>query len=74
MEIADSRPFDDLNQVTAARSDLSASMGLIPDDEEVMRVTKNIVYLSRERGKKLPLVERSLNPISEKSPKPSDRI
>ncbi|MBW0432044.1 aldolase/citrate lyase family protein [Leptospira yasudae] len=52
MEIADSRSFEDLDQVTAARSDLSASMGMIPDDEEVMRVTKNIVYLSRERGKR----------------------
>lgn len=51
MEIMDSRFFEELDQVTAARSDLSASMELIPDDEEVMKVTKNIVKLSKERGK-----------------------
>jgi hypothetical protein len=52
MEIADSKSFADLNSVTAARSDLSASMDMQPDDPEVMRVTTQIVKISRERGKR----------------------
>ncbi|EQA38640.1 HpcH/HpaI aldolase/citrate lyase domain protein [Leptospira inadai serovar Lyme str. 10] len=52
LEIVDSKSFEELDQVTAARSDLSASMGLIPDDEEVMKVTKTIVAISKDRGKK----------------------
>lgn len=52
LEIADSASFADLNSVTAARSDLSASMDMHPDDPEVMRVTKQIVKISRDRGKR----------------------
>lgn len=52
MEIADSKSFEDLNSVTAARSDLSASMDMHPDDPEVMRVTTQIVKISRDRGKR----------------------
>lgn len=52
LEIADSKSFTELNSVTAARSDLSASMDMHPDDQEVMRVTKQIVRISRERGKR----------------------
>lgn len=52
LEIADSKSFEELDQITAARSDLSASMGLIPDDEEVMKVTKTIVSICKDRGKK----------------------
>lgn len=52
LEIADSKAFEELDQVTAARSDLSSSMGLIPDDEEVMKVTRTIIAISRDRGKK----------------------
>lgn len=52
LEIADSSAFDDLDQVTAARSDLSASMGMIPDDKEVMKVTRTIIAISKDRGKK----------------------
>lgn len=51
LEIADSKAFEELNNVTAARSDLSASMDLSPDDPEVMRVTTQIIKISRERGK-----------------------
>ena len=52
LEIADSVSFADLYSVTAARSDLSASMDMKPDDPEVMRITNQIVKISRERGKK----------------------
>lgn len=52
LEIADSKSFEDLNSVTAARSDLSASMDMHPDDPEVMRVTTQIVRISRDRGKR----------------------
>jgi hypothetical protein len=52
LEIADSASFGELNSVTAARSDLSASMDMHPDDPEVMRVTNQIVKISRERGKR----------------------
>lgn len=52
LDIADSKWFEELDNVTAARSDLSASMELKPDDPEVMRVTAQIVKISKERGKK----------------------
>lgn len=52
LEIADSSAFLEIQSVTAARSDLSASMNLKPDDPEVMRVTKQIVKISKERGKR----------------------
>lgn len=52
LEIADSQAFADLENITAARSDLSASMNLTPDDAEVMRVTRQIVKMAEERGKK----------------------
>ena len=52
LEIADSKSFLDLDNVTAARSDLSASMDMQPDDPEVMRVTSQIVKISKDRGKK----------------------
>ncbi|MCE9499620.1 MAG: aldolase [Leptospira sp.] len=51
IDIADSPSFGDLNKVTAARSDLSASMNLTPDHPEVTRVSANIIRISRERGK-----------------------
>jgi len=52
LEIADSKSFIELDNVTAARSDLSASMDLLPDDPEVMRVTTQIVKIAKDRGKK----------------------
>ncbi len=52
LEIADSSAFLEIQSVTAARSDLSASMDLKPDDTEVMRVTKQIVKTCKERGKR----------------------
>jgi hypothetical protein len=52
LEIADSKSFLDLDNVTAARSDLSASMDSHPDDPEVMRVTTQIVKIAKDRGKK----------------------
>jgi len=52
LEILDSKAFEEIQSVTAARSDLSASMNMTPDDPEVMRITKHIVKLSKERGKK----------------------
>lgn len=52
LEIADSGSFQDVDSVTAARSDLSASMGMNPDDPEVMRVTRHIIKISKERGKR----------------------
>ncbi|MEM7184794.1 MAG: aldolase [Spirochaetota bacterium] len=52
LEIADSPAFAELHNLTAARSDLSASMNQKPDDPEVMRVTKQIVKIAQERGKK----------------------
>ena len=51
IEIADSKSFADLQNVTAARSDLSASMDMAPDDPEVMRVTSQIIRIGKERGK-----------------------
>jgi hypothetical protein len=52
LEILDSEFFQELDNVTAARSDLSASMNLNPDDPEVMRVTTQIIKMAKERGKK----------------------
>ena len=52
LEIADSKAFLELDNVTAARSDLSASMDSHPDDPEVMRVTTQIVKITKDRGKK----------------------
>lgn len=52
LEIADSKYFNELDNVTAARSDLSASMDLDPDSQEVMRVTAQIIKVAKERGKK----------------------
>lgn len=52
LEIADSKSFKEIDSVTAARSDLSGSMDMSPDDPEVMRVTGQIVKLSHERGKR----------------------
>ncbi|HOP62133.1 MAG TPA: aldolase [Spirochaetota bacterium] len=52
MEIADSPSFEDLASVTAARSDLSASMDMKPDDPEVMRVSTQIIKIARDRGKR----------------------
>lgn len=52
LEITDSPSFNEIQSVTAARSDLSASMNLKPDDVEVMRITKQIVKTSKERGKR----------------------
>jgi hypothetical protein len=39
-----------LHQVTAARTDLSASMGMKPDDTPVMKVAANIVLAARRHG------------------------
>lgn len=52
MDIADSKEFEELSDITAARSDLSASMNSKPDDPEVMRVTSQIVKISKDRGKR----------------------
>jgi hypothetical protein len=52
MEIADSKSFLEVDNVTAARSDLSASMDSHPDDPEVMRVTTQIVKITKDRQKK----------------------
>jgi hypothetical protein len=52
MEIADSPAFEDLTGVTAARSDLSASMDKNPDDPEVTRVTTQIIKIAKDRNKK----------------------
>lgn len=52
IDILDSPHLSELDQVTAARSDLSASMNAKPDDPEVTRVTKNIVKMAQERGLK----------------------
>ncbi|ABZ93295.1 aldolase [Leptospira biflexa] len=52
MDIFDSPSFQELQQVTAARSDLSASMDKKPDDKEVTRVAKKIISEAKSRGKK----------------------
>lgn len=52
LEIADSKFFNELDNITAARSDLSASMDLEPDSPEVMRVTTQIIKVAKERGKR----------------------
>lgn len=51
-DIFDSPAFSELQQVTAARSDLSASMDKKPDDKEVTRVSKKIIQEAKTRGKK----------------------
>ncbi len=51
MDIYDSKAFEDLGQVTAARSDLSASMDKKPDDPEVTRISKIVVKEAKNRGK-----------------------
>lgn len=51
MDIYDSPAFQDLGQVTAARSDLSASMDKKPDDIEVTRVSRKVVQEAKSRGK-----------------------
>ncbi len=51
MDIFDSKAFSDLTQVTAARSDLSASMDKKPDDKEVTRISKRIIQEAKIRGK-----------------------
>jgi len=50
-DIFDSADFEEIDQITAARSDLSASMNKTPDDKEVTRVAKNIVKEAKERKK-----------------------
>ncbi len=50
MEILDSPYSEELDSITAARSDLSASMNAKPDDKEITRITKNIVMLARQKG------------------------
>ncbi|MCC5814566.1 MAG: aldolase [Leptospira sp.] len=52
MDILDSPNLGELDSITAARSDLSASMNAQPDDKEVTRVTSNIVKMARDRGVK----------------------
>ena len=52
VDILDSPFLSELDQITAARSDLSASMNLSPDDKEVTRVTKNIVAQAKARNLK----------------------
>jgi len=52
LEIVDSESFGEIQSVTAARSDLSASMGLEPDDPEITRISRQIVKIAREKGKK----------------------
>ena len=47
LEIADSKAFEELDNVTAARSDLSSSMDMSPDDPEVMRVTTQIIKIAK---------------------------
>lgn len=51
-DIFDSKEFTGLQQVTAARSDLSASMDKNPDDPEVTRISKKIIQEAKLRGKK----------------------
>ncbi|WCL51400.1 aldolase/citrate lyase family protein [Leptospira sp. GIMC2001] len=50
LDILDRPEINELDQITAARSDLSASMDRKPDDPEVTRVTRNIVRMAKERG------------------------
>lgn len=52
MDILDSPHLSELDGITAARSDLSASMNRNPDDKEVTRVTANIVKMAKDRGVK----------------------
>lgn len=52
MEIMDSPFIQELDSITAARSDLSSSMNLKPDDKEVTKVTAKIVKIAKEAGLK----------------------
>jgi hypothetical protein len=52
MDILDSQVLGDLDQITAARSDLSASMNAKPDDPSVTRVARNIIKMAQARGLK----------------------
>jgi len=49
--IMGSPAFAALSQVTVGRTDLSGSMNMRPDDEEVLMVTGEIVRLAQEAGK-----------------------
>lgn len=51
LDIVDSQSFEIINSVIAARSDLSASMNMHPDDPEVMRIIGQIVKLAKEKNK-----------------------
>ncbi|MCB1190094.1 MAG: aldolase [Leptospiraceae bacterium] len=51
LDIVDSHSFEIINSVIAARSDLSASMNMHPDDPEVMRIIGQIVKLAKEKNK-----------------------
>jgi len=46
-----SNPGQIINHITIGRSDLSASMNLSVDDDEVIRCTKNIVLKAKNNGK-----------------------
>lgn len=50
LEILDNAFTSELDQITAARSDLSSSMNLNPDDKEVTRITRNIVSLAKSKN------------------------
>lgn len=51
-KIAEHPAFKEIYQVTVGRSDLAASMEKDVDDEEVLKVSSEIVTLSRLKGKK----------------------
>jgi hypothetical protein len=51
-EIFDSPAFASVAQVTVGRSDLSGSMGMNVDDDEVSHVTREIIAAARRRGKR----------------------
>lgn len=50
LDILDNPFTSELDQITAARSDLSSSMNLSPDDKEVTRITRNIVSLAKSKN------------------------
>lgn len=51
-EIFDSPSFAAIKQVTVGRSDLSGSMGLDVDDDEITRIARAIVAAAHARGKR----------------------
>jgi hypothetical protein len=51
-EIFESPYFAAIKQVTVGRSDLSGSMGLGVDDDEVTRATRSIIAAAKRRGKR----------------------